>query len=212
MKNVRVWFKKSDEAAYISHLDLNRTMLRAVAASEIDVWYTEGFNPHPFITFALPLSLGITSFRESMDMRLISDVETKNIIERLNKYLPESIKVFDVSEPVMKSKDIAAAEFKIRFDENVSNDLTTFLNQEHIITDKKTKSGVKQVDIKQKIIAYDVLKEQEGCSLLLKLPAGNVENIKPALLLESFKTYLGREIFFEVTKINLYNDKMEVWK
>ena len=212
MENVRIWFKKIDESVYISHLDLNRTMLRAVTASGLDVWYTEGFNPHPFITFALPLSLGVTGLRESMDMRLMSSIDKKNIMDGLNRYLPESIKVFDVSDPVMKPKDIASAEFKIIFDEDVSEDLSSFFNREHIVTDKKTKSGIKQVDLKQKIIKYDVLKEQECCCLLINLPAGSVENIKPMLLLDKFREHLGREVFFEITKINLYNEKTEIWR
>ncbi|MBQ2357606.1 MAG: DUF2344 domain-containing protein, partial [Ruminococcus sp.] len=45
MKNVRIWFKKDFECRYISHLDLNRTMLRALHKSRIPIWHTEGFNP-----------------------------------------------------------------------------------------------------------------------------------------------------------------------
>ena len=58
MRNVRIWFVKDFECRYISHLDLNRTMLRALHKSKLPIWHTEGFNPHPFATFPLPLSLG----------------------------------------------------------------------------------------------------------------------------------------------------------
>ena len=59
MRCVRVWFHKTGPIRYISHLDLMRTMTRAIRRSRIPLWYTEGFNPHPYMTFALPLSLGM---------------------------------------------------------------------------------------------------------------------------------------------------------
>ena len=62
MKNVRVFFEKHGPCKYISHLDTNRVMLRAIGKSRLDIWYTEGFNRHAYITFALPLSLGFASF------------------------------------------------------------------------------------------------------------------------------------------------------
>ena len=64
MRCVRVWFHKTGPIRYISHLDLMRTMTRAIRRSGIDLWYTEGFNPHPYMTFALPLSLGMQSVCE----------------------------------------------------------------------------------------------------------------------------------------------------
>ena len=73
MKNVRIWFKKDFECRYISHLDLNRCMLRALHKSKIPVWHTEGFNPHPFATFPLPLSLGFRGVNECMDIKLEED-------------------------------------------------------------------------------------------------------------------------------------------
>ena len=70
-KDVRVWFSKTGTARYISHLDLNRCMSRAFHKAKLPLWYTEGFNPHVFLTFAAPLSLGFEGRHESMDIRLI---------------------------------------------------------------------------------------------------------------------------------------------
>lgn len=94
MKSVRVWFTKEGQARYISHLDLNRVMLRAIHQSKLPVWYTEGYNQHPFITFALPLSLGFIGKRESMDLRLLDDsFSADRMIVVLNNVLPEGIHV-----------------------------------------------------------------------------------------------------------------------
>ena len=70
MPNLRVFYEKTGRAKYISHLDINRCMQRALRRAEIPVWYTEGFNPHPYTTFALPLSLGYESLCETMDLRI----------------------------------------------------------------------------------------------------------------------------------------------
>ena len=92
MKNVRVWFKKDDECRYISHLDLNRVMIRAIQKSGLPVWRTEGFNVHPYITFSLPLSLGFRGERESMDMRILDDnFNRETMKEDLNNCLPHGL-------------------------------------------------------------------------------------------------------------------------
>ena len=73
LKNVRLFFKKDGPLRFVSHLDMNRVMTRILRLSKVPVWYTEGFNPHPYITFALPLSLGFSSEYEVMDFRLDDD-------------------------------------------------------------------------------------------------------------------------------------------
>ena len=113
MKTVRVWFEKKDTARYISHLDLNRCMSRAFHKTKLPLWYTQGFHPHVFLTITMPLSLGMIGLRESMDIRLTEEMAGEEIIRRLNTALPLDIHVFDVTEPVMKAKDVAWASYEI---------------------------------------------------------------------------------------------------
>ena len=87
LKSTRIWFHKFGTAKYISHLDLNRCVARAFHKAKLPMWYTEGFNPHAFVTFALPLSLGVEGKHESMDIRLLEDMPKEEIIHRLNDYL-----------------------------------------------------------------------------------------------------------------------------
>ena len=111
MRNVRIWFKKNNECRYISHLDLNRVMLRALHKSRIPIWFTEGYNIHPYATFPLPLSLGFRGEKECMDIRLIEDYDFGRIKTDLNACLPDGIRIYDVTEPVMKAKEITFASF-----------------------------------------------------------------------------------------------------
>ena len=69
MTTIRVWFTKTGEASYISLLDLQRVMQRALKRSGLPVWYTLGFNPHIYMTFAAPLSLGQESLAETVDFK-----------------------------------------------------------------------------------------------------------------------------------------------
>ena len=115
MKSTRIWFHKFGTAKYISHLDLNRCVARAFHKAKLPMWYTEGFNPHAFVTFALPLSLGIEGKHESMDIRLLEDMPKEEIIHRLNDALPKDIRVYDVTEPQMKPGKIAYADYEIRY-------------------------------------------------------------------------------------------------
>ncbi len=89
---MRAVFEKKDRAKYISHLDLNRCMQRTFKRSGLPVWYTEGFNPHIYITFALPLSLGYESSVEIMDFNMTEEVSEKETADKLNKAMPEGLK------------------------------------------------------------------------------------------------------------------------
>ncbi|HBT64885.1 MAG TPA: hypothetical protein DEB10_09535, partial [Ruminococcaceae bacterium] len=84
MKEVRIRFRKIGRAKYISHLDLTRTMTRALRRAGIPIWYTEGFNRHPYVTFASPLSLGFEGLCESMDIRLVQDMPMEELVAVLN--------------------------------------------------------------------------------------------------------------------------------
>lgn len=89
-------------------------MLRALHKSKIPIWHTEGFNPHPFATFPLPLSLGFRGVNECMDVRLEDEeFSFEEIKNRLNACLPRGLRVFDVTEAVMKAGKVAYASFTI---------------------------------------------------------------------------------------------------
>ena len=89
MKNVRIYFKKTDRMKFVSHLDMTRVMSRLIKKSGIPIWYTEGFNKHIYMNFALPLSLGFEGFGEIMDIRLVDDeYKNENVLNNLQKVCP----------------------------------------------------------------------------------------------------------------------------
>ena len=166
MKNARIFFTKDGACKYISHLDLNRVMLRAIGKSRLGIWHTEGFHQHAYITFALPLSLGYASMCESMDFRLLDDnADMSAIPEALNACLPDGVRVLRCAEARYKPADIDSATYEVHLEPMSSGDISiielydrldAFLNQPEILVEKKTKKGTKQIDLKGYILACGV--------------------------------------------------------
>ena len=212
MKNIRIWFKKDFECRYISHLDLNRTMLRALHKSKIPIWHTEGFNPHPFATFPLPLSLGFRGVNECMDVRLEDDdYSFIEIIDKLNACLPRGLRVFDVTEAVMKAGKVAFASFTIKLAlENkpsslICEQLNALLSRDSLEIEKKSKKGMKTVDIKPAVREYSVTEMFDYAQLDIILSAGSSDNVNPNLLISALQKETGEEYEVDITRNDLYN-------
>ncbi len=186
--NTRIFFSKTDRAKYISHLDLYGVMQRSIKRAKLPVWYTEGYNPRMYVQFMLPLSLGQEGLREAADFRLLEEIPHEEVTERLNNALPQDIRVVETSVPVKKNTDIASAEYEITADID-SAKFINFTDQETIITEKKTKRGVSEIDLKPCI-----LRVEAGEKILLKLPAGNEFNINPQLVLSAYERFSSEKI------------------
>ena len=218
MKNVRIWFKKDDECRFISHLDLNRCMLRALHKSGIPIWHTEGFNTHPYATFPLPLSLGFRGEKECMDVRLTEEYDFDDIKTNLNKCLPLGIRVYDVSEVEMKAKDISFAQFKIKMScDEISNDTLLkyaeeLFDKDEILVDKKTKKGIKEIDIKPYLDRVKLERNIVGVYLYVVLPAGSITNINPLLIQKAMNKYFDIDVFFDVTKTDMFDKNFKSFK
>ena len=215
MKNVRIWFNKVDECKYISHLDLNRVMLRAVRRAQLPMWVTEGFNPHPFVTFPLPISLGISGMRECMDIRIIDETFDIGLIpEMMNPYLPKGIQVFEATYPVYDPKYIAFAEYsaEISSDTMTSNDLYKAIEAicegDELIIKKKSKAGFKDVDMLPYVKAMNFTSIENELCFNVTLPAGNTKNIGLPLVLKAIENKLEIEVNYNIVKLNMFTEEM----
>ncbi|WP_303803901.1 TIGR03936 family radical SAM-associated protein [Ruminococcus flavefaciens] len=200
---VRATFEKCGRAKYISHLDLNRCMLRTFRRSRLPIWYTEGFNPHPYYSFALALSLGFESSCEILDFNLNNDIPFDEIRDKLNAVMPEGMRIVKVAEQKQKITAIAKAEYSFSL---VSDDIDTLLAnvQEliacpEILIEKKTKKGMKTVDIKSDMEILSCSKTENSIDISMYLPAGTQTNYNPTLFIEALKK--TTEIPFETKNI-----------
>lgn len=102
----RLLFTKTGRARYISHLDLMRTFQRAFARAKIPIKHTEGFNPHPFVSIALPLSVGFSSQCEILEFGLLEGTTYAEVPERLTAAMPEGIIVHQCYPAERKLKEL----------------------------------------------------------------------------------------------------------
>lgn len=186
--NTRIFFSKTDRAKYISHLDLYGVMQRSIKRAKLPVWYTEGYNPRMYVQFMLPLSLGQEGLREAADFRILEDIAHSEVTERLNNALPSDIRIVETSVPVKKNTEIKSAEYEITADMDYGK-FIEFTQLDSIMTEKKTKRGITEIDLKPCILSVSA-----GESLTLTLPAGNDFNINPNLVLDAFEKYSSQQI------------------
>lgn len=153
MDKLRLLFKKTGRAVYISHLDLMRTMTRAFRRAGCMLKYSEGFNPHPNISIALPLSVGMESVCEIMDFKLAEEIEPEAILRALAPQLPEGIEAISVYESERKIKELKwlSVSGVFEYDERSAMDMCTqlkeFFSRDSIVISKKTKRGISDSDI-----------------------------------------------------------------
>ena len=153
MRKCRICFQKTGRAIYISHLDLMRTMQRAFTRADISICHTEGFNPHPRMVFALPLSVGMSSDCELLDVEIENDISFDKIPSLLNLVLPEGIVVKTAYAPERKFKEIVwlTVSGKMEYDQLMTDDLLVRLgmlfSQDTLVISKKSKKGFTDFDL-----------------------------------------------------------------
>ncbi len=150
-------FEKSKRLRHVGHLDIMRSMQRALRRSGLPVSYSNGFNPHILLTFASPLSVGAIGKRELMEVTLYEDVTPEAFLTAMNQALPPEMqlseaKVLEDKHPALMAM-VKAARYDVLPDdqeaaEHWSACLMDYLAQESIMTMRKTKSGMKETDIR----------------------------------------------------------------
>lgn len=217
--DVRLFYSKTGSAKYISHLDTMRAFQRAFRrCRDLDFWYTEGFNPHLYLTFALPLSLGYESGAETVDFRLASHVPYREVVEKLNAVLPAGFKAYKAAKPIMNAKVIRFADYNISFTadgidpEAVLAEWYRCFTRESVTVKKFTKRGAEDVDLKagEKIKLSKLKQFENRFCFKARLVSGVELNINPNLVLQAFKEFCEIEPQdVEIKRVAVYNGKME---
>ena len=219
MDKLRLRFSKTGRAVYISHLDLMRTMTRAFLRAECRLKYSEGFNPHPNISIALPLSVGCESLCEIMDFRLIEGKDPNDILKSLSVQLPEGIEALEIYGYERKVKDIkwirisGVFEYDERDAAEMAEKLNAFYSRGNIVISKKTKRGVGETDIRPAVKEIEFA--QEGADVRLNAVISAQEpTLNPELLADALRQ-LCPEIapdFAKFKRLEIYDENMEVFR
>ncbi len=218
MRCVRIWFDKLEDVKYISHLDLMRCFTRAMRRAKIPLWYTEGFNPHPYMQFALPLSLGMQSVCESVDIRIEGDISDEDILERLKATMPTGINIKGITRPIHDPKKITYGDFSLVFSgaddcDRLEKLIKDSLDAQSFIVEKLGKKGrqkvMKQIDLKEHIKKFEVMRNGEEVICRLVLPAGSTVNINPSLFSDKIAQLYGEMLNIDIMRNKLLLENMK---
>lgn len=202
MQTIRVFFEKKDIARYLSHLDLMRCFTRAVKRTGADVWYTEGFNPHLYLMFPAPLSLGFESTYEVVDLRMNQEENLESFVSRLNDGLPLGVRAFRAAPAVASYKDVAFSRWSISINsEDIKKTVLDYVDQDQILVRRKNKKGVeREENIKENIRYVSVERTDTGINITCELTSSPAIGLNPSLFLEGLRLFRP-ELVFEVESI-----------
>lgn len=193
-------FTKLGRLRFISHLDTMRVLHRSLRRTKIKVKHSEGFNPHPKLNIAFPLSLGIESTGEYGEVEIDGDIKTEEFVEKMNKVLPEGIKIIEADEYNNK-KAVSALissqvyNFTVAFKEedefeDALKSLNSILDNEYIIERvRKKKNKIRRRTINVVEYIKDVkIKNIEGLEMSFDMTIDINEN--GSLKVEEMKEFV----------------------
>lgn len=192
-------FSKQGYIKFISHLDMIRLFNRAFKKTGLHLEHSQGFNPHPKMTFGQPLSLGHTSIGEIIEIETKDEFEPSEVMERLQNVMPVGIEILSCEYATEGSKGIAGsithAEYDITFNTPLVKPemIKEFLQQKEIITLKKQKKKkeMKEVNIKPMIRKVTIKKGNDKVIMTTIVDCGSASNLNPDLIVKSFLAFAG---------------------
>ena len=206
-KLIRVKYKKEDEMIFISHLDLQRLLQRAFRRAKINLSYSEGFNPHPKMSYGNALALGVESQGEYVDIEIEDDIEVKEFLERINEQLPDGIKFVKGQEIDPKTPSLSSiivyGEYIFNIDlevplskEFVKSRVLNFVKSKEIIITKKNKKGKKvEVDIRPMIRNFDLVSlDDNRVTFVSTIATGSKENLNINILIPQILDMLNLDM------------------
>ena len=200
MTTVRIFFEKCGESAYISLLDLQRVFHRMLKMSSLPVYYTQGFNPHIYLSFTCPLSLGQESLCESCEVKTEQEtIDPQVCFHQPELGMHEFVCYFEESDgtrsPIQQSMDAGLMVYDLFAPDDVE-------------VTKKTKRGCKTLELKHYLDRIEYTIEGGTLRFTALLPCGSGEalNLNPSLLTDFLRTQGAAPVWqCRVVRTHLYN-------
>lgn len=205
MNRIALKFSRKSMSKYLSHLDMQRTFSRALRRSGINVKTSSGFNPHIVLSFASALSVGMESEGEYVEFTVLNDINTEFIKTKLNEVLPSDIRIIDayiIPDNVKKLMSIVHAA-KIKYESNDSeflNAVAEFLKKKECLVEKRSKKGIKVVDIMPYIYSVEI---SDDVSFIIA--HSNDASLNPFMLLDQIKLCSHKIFDVSVSRLELFD-------
>ena len=193
----RLLFTKTGEAVWMSHLDLMRLFQRAFKRADLPLTHTQGYNPRPSVSIALPLSVGVESVCELLDFDLTGEsVSCEEITTRLNAALVPGIRVLQTYESGRKIKELAFMDCLLRLEydngipEGAEEAILALFQRESLSVEKKSKNGPTQQDIIPMLKELTVCRQDEQTLVLTARVCCQNPSLNPMQLTAAIELYL----------------------
>lgn len=206
-KIIRVKFKKDGDMIYISHLDLQKLLQRAFRRADVELSYSQGFNPHPKMSYGNALALGTESHGEYVDIEIEEEISVEEFLTRLNKELPKGIDFIKAEEIDPKVPSLASTIeygeyiFTIEIQSPLSKEfiksrIIDFMNQEEIMITKRNKKGkIVESDIRPMIKYFDLLSLEDNLiTLEATIATGSKANLNTNIFIPKILDMLGLDM------------------
>lgn len=191
-------FEKGIRLRHIGHLDIQRAMMRALRRSGLPVAYSNGYNPHILLTFASALSTGAAGKKEILDVTMAREVSPDDFLQQMNRALPPDLQLsfaraLDDKHPAMMAL-VQAADYTLEIeDANAAAKMIAaipdFLQQTSILAMRRTKSGMKETDIRPLLVSLT----GDGTAIHAVMVLTETLACKPDMLLSALSTFCGLE-------------------
>ena len=217
----RALFQKTGNAIYISHLDLMRVFQRAFKRAGLPLTHTQGYNPRPSVSIALPLSVGVESGCELLDFDLYGEkVPNEEILARLNAALIEGVKVLAVYDEASKIKSLAYLDCVVtmEYDAGIPADavdaITELFSRTEVIVEKKSKNGIKEENIIPMIRRLTVSCEDSQTLALSARVCCQNPTLNPMQLVAAVEKYLPeyKADFIKCRRVEVYDTNENLFR
>ncbi|SLK21884.1 hypothetical protein CCH01_22270 [Clostridium chauvoei JF4335] len=213
-------FTKESSVKFISHLDLMRTIQKVIRRADLPMQYSKGFNPHMALSIAQPLSVGVYSDSEYMDIVLVEELDEDEIIDRLNKRTAQGIKFISAHKVINVEGEkklpqtmalVDAARFTVKMlcenSEEVASKMDSLIKEATWTTIKKSKKGEKEVDLKTMIKEMKYWVKDDELILNILISSGSREHLSPDLVASYIKSKIDNIIedaFVDIKREEMY--------
>lgn len=172
MQRLRIKFCRGQEIKYISHLDIMRLWQRVFHRAGISLVYTEGFSPHPRISLAVPLSVGVTSETELMDVFVAQWISPHFFNAAVSQQLPIGIEIQQVYQiaptiPSLQSQ-VRYTEYVVEVEtekgkQEIESALAALLSLERLPWQHQRDTGMRSYDLRALIADLWLIDWQRSC-------------------------------------------------
>lgn len=217
----RLIFEKTGSAIWISHLDLMRLFQRAFQRACLPLKHTQGYNPRPSVSIALPLSVGVESHCELLDFDLEGvHVSCEEITERLNQTLVSGVVVYGTYETARKLRDLTLLDCVVTLEydrgvpEGAKPAIQELFSRDSVIVTKKTKNGLQEQDIIPMIRKMDVLEAETGILELQARICCQNPTLNPSQLVAAIEKYLPEYMpdFSKCSRREIFDANEEIFR